>query len=496
MPKDILLAGLYHETLTFLPETTGLEAFPFSIGKAILEMRGNGSPIDGFLEAAESFGWNVIPLLDARAMPSGMVEDAVIEDYWTHLKAGLLNENASRAEALMLILHGAMVAESFPDVEGELLKRIRQLPGFAKLPIFIVLDLHANATPEMANYANASVAYRKNPHTDARETAIRAAHLLKQCLDNGRFPVTYHREPRMLLPPLSSGTHFEPMTTFLNMAEALNNSHPDFLEVNVLAGFPFADTPHAGISFSVVTTGDPAPAKKALDELCSLAWQMRSHTRLQLPEAIDALKDWKPHSKGPTLLVETADNIGGGTAGDATGALRAVLELNIQNAAAVINDPEAVRQLQEKTLSSEAELSIGGKRNPFDEGPLSIRGILKNKSDGTFTLEDRQSHMASMSGVHIDMGPCAVVETQGIEILLTSRPTPPFDLGQLRSQGIQPESKSLIVVKAAVGHKQAYDPITAQTIWVETPGPCPTDLSKLPYRKLNRPKYPLDNTKT
>jgi hypothetical protein len=38
------------------------------------------------------------------------------------------------------------------------------------------------------------------------------------------------------------------------------------------------------------------------------------------------------------------------------------------------------------------------------------------------------------------MGPSAVVRIgDGITVLLTSRKTPPFDLAQLRSQGLVPE---------------------------------------------------------
>jgi microcystin degradation protein MlrC len=64
-----------------------------------------------------------------------------------------------------------------------------------------------------------------------------------------------------------------------------------------------------------------------------------------------------------------------------------------------------------------------------------------------------------MQGINVDMGPCAVVRVEGVIILLTSRKTPSFDLGQLRSQGIEPTSLSVIGVKAAVAHRRAYDPI-------------------------------------
>jgi microcystin degradation protein MlrC len=118
---------------------------------------------------------------------------------------------------------------------------------------------------------------------------------------------------------------------------------------------------------------------------------------------------------------------------------------------------------------------------------------LVSKSDGRFALEDPNSHLAAMQGRSIDMGPCAVVRHDGIIILLTSRKTPPFDLGQLRSQGIEPAGLSFIGVKAAVAHRRAYDPIAAASYTVATPGPCTSDPCALPYRRLRRPIFPLDH---
>jgi microcystin degradation protein MlrC len=98
-----------------------------------------------------------------------------------------------------------------------------------------------------------------------------------------------------------------------------------------------------------------------------------------------------------------------------------------------------------------------------------------------------------MYGIHINMGPCAVVRHKGIRILLTSRKTPPFDLGQLRSQGLLPESLSVIGVKAAVAHRRAYDKIAAESFTVDSPGPCSSNLKALPFEKIRRPIYPLDD---
>jgi microcystin degradation protein MlrC len=90
------------------------------------------------------------------------------------------------------------------------------------------------------------------------------------------------------------------------------------------------------------------------------------------------------------------------------------------------------------------------------------------------------------------MGPSAVVRHRGITILLTSRRTPPNDLGQWRSMGVDPERLAIIAIKAGVAHRRAYDPIAAASFNVATPGPCASDPATLPYRRVRRPIFPLD----
>jgi microcystin degradation protein MlrC len=97
-----------------------------------------------------------------------------------------------------------------------------------------------------------------------------------------------------------------------------------------------------------------------------------------------------------------------------------------------------------------------------------------------------------MYGEQIDMGPSAVARAAGVQILVTSRRTPPFDLGQWRSQGIAPERLFAIGIKAAVAHRRAYEPIAAASFLLETPGPCASDLRTLPFQRVRRPIFPLD----
>ena len=112
--------------------------------------------------------------------------------------------------------------------------------------------------------------------------------------------------------------------------------------------------------------------------------------------------------------------------------------------------------------------------------------------EGRFELEDKQSHLALILGDFADMGDCALVRHAEVTLLLTSNKTAPFDLGQWRSQGVDPGALNVIVVKAAVAHKRAYGPITKRSFRVDTPGPCSSNLLRLPYEHLRREMWPLD----
>ncbi|MBL8837166.1 MAG: M81 family metallopeptidase [Alphaproteobacteria bacterium] len=492
MTKRIYLAGLFHETHGFVSDKTGLDQFRRRRDGDIMKHRGDGSQIDGVLEVAERRGWRIVPGPDYGAMPSGVVEHAVFEAFWRDVEATLVPALAQGLDAIYLALHGAMVTDGCHDPEGELLARIRALPGAADLPIFGVFDLHAVFTARMAALSNGLVGYRENPHVDARESAMRGADLLARALETGRVPRTFWRHPPIIWPPTGTGSADTPVADLERLARAIEAENPEIWAVNVVPGFAFADVPDAGVSFTVVTVGDEAAANRALARLADCAWTLRAAGVPRDRPVDDVLRDLKPSDKGPILLVEPSDNIGGGAAGDGTGVLRALVRHRTPRSAVVIADPEAVAALQAVAIGGRTALAIGGKRNRIDEGPLPLDVELISRSDGRFTLEDRQSHLAASQGTAIDMGPCAVVRHEGVTILLTSRKTPPFDLGQLRSQGIEPRALAVIGVKAAVAHRRAYDPIAAASFTVATPGPCASDLSILPYRNLRRPIFPLD----
>ena len=489
----VFTARLYHETNSFAPGTTGLADFAPRSGDDVQKARGDGSVLGAALEFAAGRGWEIVPSFDLHASPSAMVDDEVLATALRHVDTDLPRALRGGLDGIFLVLHGAMCTRSHPDAEGVLLSRVRQHLRGADIPVAAVLDLHANVSPAMAANADILVAYRCNPHTDAAETGVRTASLLHEAMRNRVLYRTHLRTVPVILPPTGTGTTEEPMRGLLAIAR--RHECGPVVAASICPGFAQADTPFTRMSFQIVAEDSPegnAAAQRAGDDLAGYALANAAAgipREWNLPEAVrDAVK----HGEYPALIVEPADNIGGGTAGDATWLLDEFLRQGIRGAGVVLNAPEAVQSLRGVPAGGRTTVTLGGKHPQLSGPALTLEVEVMRHSDGVFDLADRRSHLASMMGTRIDMGPTALVDCAGNLVLLTSRPTPPMDLGQWLCVGVQPAELGLIGIKAAVAHRRAYDTIARRSYTVSTPGPCTSDLATLPYHRLARPVFPLD----
>jgi microcystin degradation protein MlrC len=345
----------------------------------------------------------------------------------------------------------------------------------------------------MVRHVDGFIAYRENPHTDAKQAAMDASRLLARLMETGKRTATVWEHPALMWPPTGTATAEEPMKSLEDLARKIEQANPDILAVNVFAGFAFADVRDAGVSFTATTVGNPEAARKELRRLAELAAKNRQLGNLTEPPLAEALSKLSEYRSGPIVIAEPSDNIGAGAPGSGVSLLQGLLEHSVENAAVIINDPRAVELVSRNARGGIGSLAIGGKGSAAYAPPITLEVKLLATTDGRFDLEDDRSHLASMFGTHIDMGNCAVVSHKGVSILLTSRKTPPFDLGQLRSQGIEPTELFVIGAKAAIAHRRAYDCIAAASYSVDTPGPCSSNLKLFPYKNVQRPIYPLDS---
>lgn len=491
---NILLAGIFHETHSFLQQATVLDDFTVHEGDAMISrLQGSQSPMDGALTAGRQCNWHMIPSIMMSAMPSGPVDESVITRFLSSYLRDL-HRVASSLDGIFLVMHGAMISTERLDVEGDILEATRKAlpPNKQHIPIGGILDLHATFTQKMAEQSTCMLAYRENPHSDAKEAAERAARLLNTVLSEKRDPKTRMMHSRLLFNPLGTGSADLPMRALLQKAREIEQADTNMLALNVFAGFSYSDTPESGCVVSCVHTASPAEADRHLNTLVEIAHTHKEHGVPVEPTIKEVFDQLPVPGTGPVLLVEPADNIGGGCPGDATDLLKEVLRWKLPGVVAIINDPEAVSACKAAGLNQTLQTQIGAKTDRFHGAPLTLEGTVLHLSDGHFTLENPQSHLASIAGTEISMGPCAVFLSGTATILLTSKKTPPMDLGQLRSQGIQPEEAAYIIIKAAIAHRSAYDPIARASFNVASRGLCASDLTRLPYQHITRPIYPLD----
>ena len=481
----IAIGGIMHESNTFSNTPTDFAAFSQVHAGNIRKVWGEAHhEIGGFIQGATEYGYTAYPMFMTSATPAGRVTDdafdRLTEMLIQHLKA------APKYEGLLLALHGALVAESYPDGDGEVLRRLRDAFG-RDLPIIVTLDQHANVSEQMVAESTALVIYKTTPHIDQRQRGLQAAELMMQILRDGITPTQALVKPPMLLNILYHTTNVPPMEPILTAAKQLE-ARPDVLATSVALGYPYADVHEAGPSFVVVTDNDPQLAQREADRLSDMLWNVRGQLTLDLPDAARAVEQAIESEQHPVILVEMGDNIGGGSPGDGTFILAELVRQEASGYVVVVYDPEAVQTCIQAGVGNSVSLQVGGKVDTLHGNPVSIQGNVRLIHDGRY--EETQPRHGGQR--YHDQGLAVVIAVGDSLVVLTSRRQTPFSLQQLLSLGIDPTAMRMIVVKAAVAYRAAYEPIAGQIIEVDTPGLTAVNPLHFEYHDVRRPLFPLD----
>ncbi|HEU5425090.1 MAG TPA: M81 family metallopeptidase [Nitrolancea sp.] len=486
-PLRVALAELSHETNTFSSVPTDLAAFEragVKRGATLEDLRGTNTAVAGFLDGAAAHGFEVVPLLAVWATPSGLVSRAALETLSGELAAGLAA--AGPLDGVLLGLHGAMVAEGAPDADGYILERVRAAVG-PDVPVVATLDLHANISERMVALADVLVGFDTYPHVDQRQRGAEAAAILAALLAGELHPTPALLKPPMLPTSQNMITAREPMRSIFDRAHELELVR-GVVNITVAGGFPPADVAEAGFSVLVTTDDQPELAQRLAEELATVAWERRAgflggvHT---WEEAIEALQHVE---HGPLVLVDIADNPWTGGPGDGTELLRFLLQQDVHDAAlALIKDPESVRQCIVAGVGNEVQLHLGGKTDRRHGEPLLLTGRVRVIADGRY-INAGPMH----AGVEVDLGRVIVLVVNGIEVLVCERAETPIDLNVFRAFGIEPTARKVIALKGKGHFRAAFEPIAERVVLVEGPGITGSDLSRLDFRHLRRPIWPLD----
>ncbi len=496
MAYRVLVAQFMHETNTFSKLPTTLDDYRrrwLIEGEAMVpRFKGTKNEVGGYIDATTRYGWQPVWGAAANATPSG----TLTKETWEAIRDMIVGtaRRAGTLDGICLSLHGAMVTATEDDAEGALLEALRDLVG-PDVPIVATLDLHANATARMADNANALVSYRTYPHIDGYERAVQAAALCQEAMSGTRKPRCLLVQPAML-EGADHGRTTQPgqMRDLLAKADAFEKE-PGINVVSIQAGFTWSDIPYTGPSIAVSYEPAAEPRARAIaHELIDDIWRRRDETIANtayrsIADGIAAARAGTgAGKKGPLVIADGTDNPGGGGYNDTTPVLQALIDAKIDNVGfGTIYDPAAVQQAVKAGVGAEIEVALGGHTDQSMGKPIQAKAIVKMLSDGVFRNDGPMN-----AGVETNMGPTAVLRIGGIDVVTISNRIQTIDLQVFLSQGIDPATRNVLVVKSVQHFRAAYGPIAREVVVVDSGGICSPDISRLKFKKLRRPIWPLD----
>lgn len=496
MAARVAILGFMLESNRFAPVTTREDFLShlYLAGSEILGELGKSESIvmaeaHGFFRAMNARAdWAPVPILVARVEAGGPVEHTFYHETLAEMRNRV--EAALPLDGVYVANHGAMITTESLDPDGEMLRMIREVVG-PEVPVVATLDLHGNVSQEMVDAADVIISYRTNPHVDMAERGADAAAALMEMWQGMRPAAALVRLP-LIAPTVTLLTSTGPYADLIRYGQTKVGG--PILDVSILGGFAYADTPKNGMAIIVTARGNARAAREVARDIARHAWDDHARYRPRLtplPEAVTrAAATGQDISLPPLILADVADNPGGGGRGNTTWILEALHTAGAQGVImGVMFDP---------SLAAEAHaLGVGARfravfnrdePSPFSrrfEAPARVARLL----DG-----DCVGRRGFYAGRRMDLGPSALLDLGGIQVVVVSVRTQCADPVFFEMMGLDIAEARVTVVKSRGHFRAGFDEFFGdnQVVEVDAPGLTSPILSRFGFRDLPRPAFPLD----
>ena len=504
-PPRIALLGFSIECNRFAPVATqeDFEARTLMGGPAMLTNARLPAPsmlgeLPGFIADMDAAGpWEPVPSLLAMAEPNGPVDAAFFGRLMENWERDLTE--AGPLDGIYCVLHGAGLTTDDHDPEGTLLATIRRVRG-NDIPVVASYDLHANVSAANVELVNAYIGYRTNPHLDMRERGAESAQVMRQLIAGTKTFLAHIRLP--IVPPTVTmltgrDAHRRPYGELIDLGQRRMREAPytgRILNVSVMGGFAFADTPFNGLT-AVVTATDAEAANALAKEIAIAGWERRDRFKPSLTSLEDAVakaKSTEDPSLHPLIFADVADNPGGGGRGNTMGILEAFLNAGVKDAlVGVIHDP---------ALAAEARLHGVGKtfiarfnREGGDEFSKPFATEATVRSLAPQFLRGRRGIYANNT---LDIGVGVALDIAGMTVVVVGLRYQCADPVFFEAFGLDIAAARVVVVKSRGHFRGGFDEFFRHqdVIEVDAPGLTSPILSRFPWRHMPRPVLPIDDT--
>ena len=449
--------------------------------------------MSGFVDAMNGCGgWVPLPLMGTMVGASGPIDQPFFDEVLGEMAARL--KAAMPVDGVFLSLHGGAIGTVDVDPEGSLLATIRDIVG-PDIPIVATLDLHANVSQKMVSNADVLVVYRTNPHVDMAERGAESATHMRELIEGGHASAAFVKLP-FIPPSVTQNTKSGPYADIIAYGQSKLDSR--VMNVSVVSGFSLGDTIKNGMSVIVTTRNDAALAKTLAIDIAARTWDDRHRYIPMLTSIEDAtrmgLECGHDASKPALLFADVADNPGGGGRGNTVGILKAFYDAGVVGALlGIFFDPALAEEAHRVGVGANFHAQF----NRNEAHPLS------GKFDASATVEGlHDGNIVGARGISaghsIALGPMALLRVAGIQVVVVSVRQQCKDTAMFEVFGIDITKARSVIVKSRGHFRAAFDLLFSddRIVEVDVPGLTTPILSRVPYRNVLRPIFPLDTDTT
>lgn len=478
----VFSATFYCETNSFSPLPCGWTSFREQMldrpGEHPDQLHEVTAPLWALRRRAESRGWTIIEGTCAYAKPAAPVQAQVYQAIRDEILGQL--RAAGPVDAVVLSMHGAMMAQGVEDCEGDLAARVRAIVD-PDTPVGMLLDPHCHLSVAKLDNCDIVILLKEAPHTDFLARSEELLDLIEAKAAKRIEPVKSVFDCRMVDLVV---TTLEPGRSLVDEMVALEKT-PGVLSISLAHGMELGDSPDMGTRVLVITDRLPDLGARLAEQIGRKVFSLRGRLSphfLTREEGIEAAVSARAH---PVILADSSDNAGAGAASDSTFLLADLIARGERGVCAgPIWDPVAVRLAFEAGVGGRLAMRVGGKLGPESGDPLDLDAeIIGLAEDGYQTWAGSKLACGNVAGIRC---------SNGIDIVLNDKRTQAFGTDLFTQVGVDPAKARIIIVKSTLAFLESFGPIAGEVHLVAGPGSGASDPRVRQYARIPSPIWPLD----
>jgi microcystin degradation protein MlrC len=267
------------------------------------------------------------------------------------------------------------------------------------------------------------------------------------------------------------------------------------MNVSILGGFTYGDTPENGMAFVVTARDDMARARAVCRDLAERTWAGHERFKADLTPLVEcvlmAVARGENEGEEPIIIADVADNPGGGGRGNTAWLLQGLYEAGAKGVIlGVFFDAALAAEAHESGVGATFEAHFNSDEADQYSQPFAAEATVLAVSDGNIIGRDP----GSRKGMAIVLGPTAALQVGTVTVIVISIRQQCIDPGYFENFGVSVEKARTVVVKSR-GHFRAgflpYFP-PERVIECDAPGLTSPNLENFDWTGFQRPIYPLD----